>query len=245
MRVAVVSDIHSNLHALEAVLEAIERESLDAVWCLGDIVGYGPKPDDAAASWRSGRRSAWPETTISECAGTSTSRTSRRTRRRLRCGREACSASARAAFLVALVPLAEADGVQLFHASPRDPVWEYVLTDQAAAAALELTTAALVLVGHSHVPIAVTNDGGELAGGLAPGGYGGRAGRRPLAPQPRLRRPAARRRPARGVAPPRPRGAPRPVPARPSTRSRRRRRRSARRGSRSRSPSACPRAPRR
>ena len=58
--------------------------------------------------------------------------------------------------------------MQLFHASPRDPVWEYILTDQAAAAALEATSAPVVLVGHSHVPLAVTIDGGQLTGGHAP-----------------------------------------------------------------------------
>ena len=46
MRVAVISDIHSNLHALEAVLTALERESPDAIWCLGDLVGYGPRPEE-------------------------------------------------------------------------------------------------------------------------------------------------------------------------------------------------------
>src|SRR6201987_6098729 len=49
MRVAVVSDIHSNLHALEAVLAAIEREAPDELWCLGDLVGYGPRPNEGCA----------------------------------------------------------------------------------------------------------------------------------------------------------------------------------------------------
>ena len=44
MHVAVVSDIHANLHALEAVLADVDREAPDAIWCLGDVVGYGPKP---------------------------------------------------------------------------------------------------------------------------------------------------------------------------------------------------------
>jgi predicted phosphodiesterase len=46
MRVAVVSDIHGNLHALDAVLAALEEERPDAVWCLGDLVGYGPRPNE-------------------------------------------------------------------------------------------------------------------------------------------------------------------------------------------------------
>src|SRR5882757_9965389 len=50
MRVAVVSDIHSNLHALEAVLAAIDRETPDELWCLGDLVGYGPRPNECCAA---------------------------------------------------------------------------------------------------------------------------------------------------------------------------------------------------
>src|SRR5262245_38641756 len=46
MRVAVVSDIHGNLHALEAVLDAVGREEPDELWCLGDVVGYGPRPNE-------------------------------------------------------------------------------------------------------------------------------------------------------------------------------------------------------
>ena len=46
MRVAVVSDIHSNLVALEAVLAAIDEDAPDELWCLGDLVGYGPKPNE-------------------------------------------------------------------------------------------------------------------------------------------------------------------------------------------------------
>ncbi|MDX6479624.1 MAG: hypothetical protein QOG85_134, partial [Gaiellaceae bacterium] len=49
MRVAVVSDIHSNLRALEAVLEAIDADAPDELWCLGDVVGYGPRPNECCA----------------------------------------------------------------------------------------------------------------------------------------------------------------------------------------------------
>ena len=48
MRIAVLTDIHSNLPALEAVLEAIEQAGLERRWCLGDVVGYGAQPDDCA-----------------------------------------------------------------------------------------------------------------------------------------------------------------------------------------------------
>ena len=49
MQIAVVSDIHSNLAALEAVLAAIDQEEPDEIWCLGDVVGYGPKPNECCA----------------------------------------------------------------------------------------------------------------------------------------------------------------------------------------------------
>src|SRR5262249_2042931 len=54
--------------------------------------------------------------------------------------------------------------------SARDPVWEYILTAEAARATLELTSAPVVLVGHSHVALALTLDNGDVLGGVAPGG---------------------------------------------------------------------------
>jgi diadenosine tetraphosphatase ApaH/serine/threonine PP2A family protein phosphatase len=74
------------------------------------------------------------------------------------------------AFLASLKPFGEVDGVDLFHASARDPVWEYVLTEEAARATLELSSAPLVLVGHSHVALAITADNGRVGGGPARAG---------------------------------------------------------------------------
>ncbi len=48
MRVG-ISDVHSNLPALEAVLAAIDEAGVDEIWCLGDVVGYGAQPDDCTA----------------------------------------------------------------------------------------------------------------------------------------------------------------------------------------------------
>src|SRR2546423_15165173 len=50
MRVAVISDIHGNLHALETVLESVSAERPDEVWCLGDLVGYGPRPNECTTT---------------------------------------------------------------------------------------------------------------------------------------------------------------------------------------------------
>ena len=108
-------------------------------------------------------------------------------------------------FLDGLEPSGEAAGVALFHGSARDPVWEYVLSDEAAVDDAPLTAEPLVLVGHSHARCRSRSADGQLEGGLAPAGPELELARRALAPQSRLGRPAPRRRPARGLSPARPR----------------------------------------
>ena len=167
MRVAVISDIHANLHALEAVLAALEEEPHDALWCLGDLVGYGPRPNECCALVREradlclvgnhdlvvlGTLSADDFNPEAAAAAQWTS--------------AELSADSRT-FLSKLSPTAEEEGVELFHASARDPVWEYVLTFESALATLELTTAPLLLVGHSHVALALLLDDKGLSGGVA------------------------------------------------------------------------------
>jgi diadenosine tetraphosphatase ApaH/serine/threonine PP2A family protein phosphatase len=170
MRVAVISDVHANYHALEAVLKEIDAARVDGVWCLGDTVGYGPRPNDCCDAVRAradhclvGNHDlvVLGELTVSEFndeAAAAASWTA-----------EVLTAESRA-FLASLKPFGRVEGVDLFHASARDPVWEYVLTEEAAVATLELSTAPLVLVGHSHVALAVTADNGRVSGGPARGG---------------------------------------------------------------------------
>jgi predicted phosphodiesterase len=170
MRVAVISDVHANYHALEAVLKEIDAVHVDAVWCLGDTVGYGPRPNECCDTVRDradhclvGNHDlvVLGELTVGEFndeAAAAAVWTS-----------EVLTAESRA-FLASLKPFGEVEGVALFHASARDPVWEYVLTEEAAEATLELSAAQLVLVGHSHVALAITADNGRIGGGPAPGG---------------------------------------------------------------------------
>ena len=73
-------------------------------------------------------------------------------------------------FLEGLSPVLRRKDAELYHGSPRDPVWDYVLTAEAAFDSLALTTAPLVLVGHTHVALALTVEGNEVTGDLAPGG---------------------------------------------------------------------------
>jgi predicted phosphodiesterase len=170
MRVAVVSDIHGNLHALEAVLAALETERPDELWCLGDLVGYGARPNECCSAIEArasiglaGNHDLAVRGTIdlaefSGDAGTAAAWT-----------RTVLSDEARA-YLDRLEPQGKRADVALFHASARDPVWEYVLSDEAALATLELTEEPVVLVGHSHVALHIAYDGYILEGGLSPEG---------------------------------------------------------------------------
>jgi predicted phosphodiesterase len=170
MRIAVISDIHANARALDAVLEQIDAERVDAIWCLGDTVGYGPRPNECCdvvmerANYSLvgnhdlvvlGQLSVGDFNDEAAAAANWTSRV--------------LTAGSRA-FLEGLEPAGTVEGVDLFHASARDPVWEYVLTEEAASATLELSQAPLVLVGHSHVALALSQNGRGVSGGMAPAG---------------------------------------------------------------------------
>ena len=170
MRAAVVSDIHGNLAALEAVLEAIDADAPDELWCLGDLVGYGPRPSECcelvaarAQACLGGNHDLAVRGSIDlrEFSGDAAVAA--------RWTREVLTPAARA-YLDSLEPEGERAGVALYHGSARDPVWEYVLSDEAAAATLALTDADLALVGHSHAALQVGLSEGGYEGGLAPGG---------------------------------------------------------------------------
>ncbi len=149
------------------MLRAIDAEAPDELWCLGDLVGYGPLPNECCA-------------TIDEradvCLAGNHDLAVRGTIDLEEFGGEAGIAATwtRAvlepdaqAFLDRLEPAGSTHGVSLFHGSARDPVWEYVLSDEGALATLELTDASLVLVGHSHVALQVVMSGDEIEGGIA------------------------------------------------------------------------------
>jgi len=170
MRVAVVSDIHSNLQALEAVLEALAADAPDELWCLGDIVGYGPRPNECCAIIEeradvclAGNHDLAIRGTIDldEFHGDAALAA--------RLNRDTLTPES-LAFLDRLEPQGQSHGVALYHGSARDPVWEYVLSDEAALATLDIAAVPLVLVGHSHVALRITASAGEMDGGLAPAG---------------------------------------------------------------------------
>jgi diadenosine tetraphosphatase ApaH/serine/threonine PP2A family protein phosphatase len=170
MRIAVISDIHANLHALESVLSDVERESVDELWCLGDVVGYGPKPNECcdltrerAAISLCGNHdlASLGLLDVSEFSGDAA------TAARWTSG---VLGDDQRTWLGSLATHARRAGAELFHASPRDPVWEYVLSEEVALLSLQATTEPLVLVGHTHVALALALDDDRIDGGLAPGG---------------------------------------------------------------------------
>jgi len=151
------------------VAEAIEREAPDAVWCLGDLVGYGPQPN-ACCAWAAEHTGLCLAGNhdlgvlgIVDLADFSPDA-------------EAAAKWTRGVldpaahdYLAALPSNDTRDGVGLYHASPRDPVWEYVLTWEAARDAIRDSGTELTLVGHSHVPLAIVDGRGSI-GGHAAGG---------------------------------------------------------------------------
>ena len=167
MRVAVISDIHANLHALLAVLTAIEAEAPDELWCLGDVVGYGPRPNECADLVQ--ERASLVLVGNHDLAaigkldtaefGSLAAESAHWTQRAL--------GDAQAEWLRGLELTAVRDGIELYHGSARDPVWEYVLSEDVAHANMLVTSAPIVLVGHSHMALALSWDGASIDGGLA------------------------------------------------------------------------------
>jgi diadenosine tetraphosphatase ApaH/serine/threonine PP2A family protein phosphatase len=150
MRYLIISDIHANLSALDTVLADAGR--FDFVWCLGDVVGYGPEPNDCVARLRehphlclSGNHD-WAALGKLDLRGfNSDARTSAEwTRRQL-------DPAARA-YLQALPPSRVEAGYTLAHGSPRQPIWEYILDPLTAEHNFEAFATVVCLVGHTHVP---------------------------------------------------------------------------------------------
>lgn len=171
MRIAVISDIHSNLPALEAVLEAAGDAGLDRIWCLGDVIGYGADPDRCADLVRErcdlclvGNHDLAVLGTLdvsafSQAAADAVAWTRKNVEMRT------------LEMLRELEPAARRDGVALFHASPRDPVWEYVLSAEQADACFDVQPEPIGLIGHSHVALFFVRGGetgqGEIRGAEA------------------------------------------------------------------------------
>ena len=154
MRYAIIADIHANLAAFMAVLVDIERKGeAEEVWCLGDIVGYGPEPHqciellrqtnhicvagnhDLAAIGEVDTYEFNPDAAAA-CEWTAKQLTPRDI-----------------AYIKSLPLVIEKDDFTLAHGSPREPVWEYVLSISIARENFAYFKSKFCLVSHSHVPL--------------------------------------------------------------------------------------------
>jgi diadenosine tetraphosphatase ApaH/serine/threonine PP2A family protein phosphatase len=151
VRYLVTSDIHGNLAALEAVLD--DAPKFDALWCLGDLVGYGPKPNECIQRVRDfphtslagnhdwaalGKLDLGSFNTIARTANEWT--------------QEQLTSSSRT-FLSGLPTSLQQGDFTLAHASPREPVWEYIMDTSTAYQNFEHFETPFCLVGHTHVPV--------------------------------------------------------------------------------------------
>lgn len=155
MRALIISDIHANLAALEAVLA--DAGQFDAVWCLGDLVGYGPNPNECIELVRSlpnlqciiGNHDAATLHQINVEAFNPEARAA------IQWTQNALSESSRA-FLSSLPEKIELEKVTLAHGSPRHPVWEYLLDTRTATLNFDFFSTPLCFVGHTHLPVIYT-----------------------------------------------------------------------------------------
>lgn len=160
MRTAVLSDIHANVVALDAVLDAIGP--VDAVWHLGDVIGYGPEPNlvverliGVGAVGVQGNHDA------AACGGAEIDWFNPEARAAMEWTRRAISTATRS-WLAALPDRVVDGSFTLVHGSPRDPLWEYVTSVPVARTNLALLSTPIGLHGHTHIPVAYREEEGRI-----------------------------------------------------------------------------------
>lgn len=152
MRYLVVSDIHGNAPALEAVLR--DSPAFDEVICLGDMVGYGPNPNECVSRLRDYKLTCLAGNHDWGATGKAELLIFNRDARHALLWTEGVMRPQVAAFLKQLPPMQHLmEGVVLAHGSPRDPVWEYLVDGVSAAQNFEQMDFRVALVGHSHLPL--------------------------------------------------------------------------------------------
>ncbi len=165
MLIAVATDVHGNRPAFEAVIGAAGEAGAEELWCLGDLVGYGGEPDACvelarthAAVCLAGNHDLGVIGAISIADFSSGARLA------AEWTADVIAPDTRA-FLERLEPYQGVRGMGLFHASPRDPVWEYVLDTLTAELCLDSVKQPVNLIGHSHVALSFSRFDGEAATG--------------------------------------------------------------------------------
>jgi len=151
MRYLVLSDIHSNLEAFEAVLE--DAGPVDQVWCLGDVVGYGPDPNACVELLRS-----LPHLCIAgnhdwATLGKLDLRDFNPDAREANLWSREQIAPENLAYLKALPETLVEGAFTLVHGSPRHPIWEYIIYASTAQDNSTYFDTPVCFVGHTHIPV--------------------------------------------------------------------------------------------
>ncbi len=166
MRVLVISDVHANLAALEAVLA--DAGHWDVIWSLGDIVGYGPEPNECIARLSAEKHLAiagnhdWAVLGKLELEDFNHD-----ARRAILWTREQLNPLS-LAYLQALSEVLVEGDFTLAHGSPRSPIWEYLLSPGAAKANFDYFQTSVCLVGHTHIPVRFRDLPGNLCQVILP-----------------------------------------------------------------------------
>jgi diadenosine tetraphosphatase ApaH/serine/threonine PP2A family protein phosphatase len=166
-QILVLSDIHANLTALDAVLNA--AGTVDAIWCLGDVVGYGPDPNECIERLRGlpnltclvGNHDAAALDHIELDAF------NREARHSVRWTKSVLTEQNRE-FLGQLPERTLVDGITLVHGSPRSPVWEYLLDQKTVSENMSYFDTDLCFIGHTHIPLFFCEDSetGDISGDI-------------------------------------------------------------------------------
>ncbi len=155
VRYAIIADIHSNLAAFTAVLDDIGRRGgMDEIWCLGDIVGYGPDPHECIALLKKHRHVSVAGNHDRAAIGQLSTAEFNQDAAAAIHWTAAHLTPEDSDYLASLPLTIEKPDFTLVHGSPREPIWEYLLSTGAARENLDYFKSRYCLVGHSHVPLA-------------------------------------------------------------------------------------------
>ncbi len=154
MRATIVTDVHSNLVALEAVLQRAESlQALDQVWSMGDLVGYGPQPSECLTELRRYEfQSVTGNHDLAVVGGIDTRDFNPAAAASNHWNADRISDEERE-YLLGLPRTLILDDISLVHGSLRDPVWEYMYSIEAAIGQFRQMTTQFSLVGHTHIPL--------------------------------------------------------------------------------------------
>lgn len=168
MRYLILSDIHSNLEAFEAVLE--DAGPVDQVWCLGDVVGYGPDPNGCVARLRSMDHLCVAGNHDWATVGKLDLSDFNPDAREANLWNRQQLTPSNLAYLESLPETLVQGDFTLLHGSPRHPIWEYIIYASTAEVNFEHFNTPYCLVGHTHTPVVFRqqNDDGQSSETLAP-----------------------------------------------------------------------------